>query len=601
VTASPNIDLIRKSSDTDPGAFGLNIVYTPDHGHKADIVFVHGLGGTSRWTWSKNRDPDLFWPLTFLALEPDLCLARIFTFGYNATLKKGGHAGQSVLDFAKDLLFDLKYATDERKEDLQMGSVRSHMTPCNTEVSLTSNQVPLIFVAHSMGGLIIKEAYMQGQHDPEYEDIIKSICAITFLATPHRGTQLAQTLNRILQSSMVTNSKQYVADLASNSLTLQKLNEQFRHIAPRLDIVSFYETQPTAIGLKNNRIMVLEKDSSVLGYPGELSRALDADHHGVCKYDGPSDPNYVTVRNVLKSIVSKIVARRSDLGPASHRKTSKDLKAMLAITELPETDYIFFRDQWTQGTNNWILEDKQVLKWSDVHDASSRVLWLTGGPATGKSVLASFIINHLIQQERHCQYFFIRFSVSKKRELGHILRSLAYQMAQSMPEFGRNLAELEEEGINFESANPRVIWDRVFKSILFTSEQNQPIYWIVDGLDEADDPRMLIRTLLDVSSSFTAMRILFVSRKTSEVQNSLMKASKNIIFGEMRIEDHTRDLLYFIHQELELSGDDQFKRSIEQRLLKGAQNNFLVSIPVFQDQARILMKANSGCDSLWTE
>lgn len=54
---------------------------------------------------------------------------------------------------------------------------------------------------------------------------------------------------------MVTSSKQYVADLATNSLTLQKLNEQFRHIAPKLDIVSFYETQPTSIGLKNNRVV----------------------------------------------------------------------------------------------------------------------------------------------------------------------------------------------------------------------------------------------------------------------------------------------------------------------------------------------------------
>lgn len=51
--------------------------------------------------------------------------------------------------------------------------------------------------------------------------------------------------------------------------------------------------------------MVLEKDSSVLGYPGEISKALDADHHGVCKYDSPEDPLYVTVRNVLKSLVSK--------------------------------------------------------------------------------------------------------------------------------------------------------------------------------------------------------------------------------------------------------------------------------------------------------
>jgi triacylglycerol esterase/lipase EstA (alpha/beta hydrolase family) len=91
---------------------------------------------------------------------------------------------------------------------------------------------------------------MQGQNDPQYETIIKAISAITFLATPHRGTALAQTLNLILDSLMITNAKQYVSDLARNSLTLQKLNEQFRHIAPKLDIVSFYETLPTTIGLK---------------------------------------------------------------------------------------------------------------------------------------------------------------------------------------------------------------------------------------------------------------------------------------------------------------------------------------------------------------
>jgi hypothetical protein len=48
--------------------------------------------------------------------------------------------------------------------------------------------------------------------------------------------------------------------------------------------------------------MVLEKDSSVLGYPGEISKSLDADHHTVCKYDGREDPRYVTVRNYLKSL-----------------------------------------------------------------------------------------------------------------------------------------------------------------------------------------------------------------------------------------------------------------------------------------------------------
>lgn len=96
---------------------------------------------------------------------------------------------------------------------------------------------------------------MQGQNDPEYESIIKAISAIIFLATPHRGTNLAELLDRILRSTILGGSKQYVTELSKNSYTLQRLNEQFRHIAPRLDIVSFYESQPTAIGLKNSRVV----------------------------------------------------------------------------------------------------------------------------------------------------------------------------------------------------------------------------------------------------------------------------------------------------------------------------------------------------------
>lgn len=96
---------------------------------------------------------------------------------------------------------------------------------------------------------------MQGQNDPKYETIIRAISAITFLATPHRGTNLAELLDRILRSTFLTNSKLYISELAKNSFTLQKLNEQFRHIAPRLDIVSFYETQSTSIGLKNAQVV----------------------------------------------------------------------------------------------------------------------------------------------------------------------------------------------------------------------------------------------------------------------------------------------------------------------------------------------------------
>ena len=123
VYSGKNSDHPRKDSDIDPGPLGLNIIYAPENSHKVDIVFIHGLGGTSRRTWSKNEDPELFWPLKFLPLEPDVCLARILTFGYNANFRTAGNVSTSVLDFAKDLLFDLKYAKDEQKKDLNIGNV----------------------------------------------------------------------------------------------------------------------------------------------------------------------------------------------------------------------------------------------------------------------------------------------------------------------------------------------------------------------------------------------------------------------------------------------------------------------------------------------
>lgn len=51
---------------------------------------------------------------------------------------------------------------------------------------------------------------------------------------------------------------------------------------------------------------MVEKDSATLGYPKEISKALLADHHTVCKFDSNEDSNYVSVRNALKTLVSSI-------------------------------------------------------------------------------------------------------------------------------------------------------------------------------------------------------------------------------------------------------------------------------------------------------
>ena len=317
----------------------------------------------------------------------------------------------------------------------------------------------------------------------------------------------------------------------------------------------------------------------MLGYPGETSKPLNADHHNICKYESPEDPNYITVRNTLQSLVSKIISIDTSIRPpVSTRSDIHNLKMLLAIIELPDMDYNFFRDQRARGTNDWFLEETVYLEWLHVRDSASALLWLKGGAATGKSVLSSSVINALMEQGVSCQYFFIRFGDQKKRTLSLLLRSIAYQIGRSMPRFLQRALQLADEAIDFETADPRTIWECIFKTMLFTLDEDQPIYWIIDGLDEADDPRTLIRLISDISSSSVPIRILLVGRKTSEIATAFKKVPSALNISSISIEGHPEDLRCYVHQELSMSLTAEAEESIVQRLVSGAQNNFLVSI-----------------------
>ena len=98
---------------------------------------------------------------------------------------------------------------------------------------------------------MVKKAYILGVIDPQYQDLMKNVGAMVFLATPHRGSALADSLNMLLSYSPLNHSpKLYITELQKNSRTLHEINETFRHYASKVHIVSFFETVPTAVGPK---------------------------------------------------------------------------------------------------------------------------------------------------------------------------------------------------------------------------------------------------------------------------------------------------------------------------------------------------------------
>ncbi|KAL8698547.1 MAG: hypothetical protein Q9224_001802 [Gallowayella concinna] len=191
---------------TDFDQLGLHLVYDKEDA-LGDLIFVHGLGGSAIKTWSWKRDTAKFWP-AWLSDDEKLHNFRVFTFGYNSNFKGSG-TNLNITDFAKDLLF--------------------HLLTFSQADSKAIGGRPIAFIAHSMGGLVVKKAYIVGKHDPEFSDIVSQVYGIVFLATPHRGSQYAKVLNNILSTApMGAPPKAYVASLDSQSEALQDINEQFR-------------------------------------------------------------------------------------------------------------------------------------------------------------------------------------------------------------------------------------------------------------------------------------------------------------------------------------------------------------------------------------
>ncbi len=471
----------------------------------------------------------------------------------------------NISDFAKDLLFAMKFATGEGGRGLSMGGI------------------PIIFVVHSMGGLVAKKAIIYGQNDEHYKDIVRAVSGIVFLSTPHRGASMAQTLNRILSAGFLTHSpKEYISDLQTNSVTIQEINEQFRNIAPSISIVSFFETQHTTVGPSS--ITVLAKDSAILGYPGEISKPLDADHHNVCKYSSREDPNYISVRNILKYLIEKARPEHS-----SHREPNaldelQGLEQRLGYANDPNDDLDFFIDRRLVGSCVWVLEYEIFAAFLKCDSKKSQILWCTGRPGCGKSVLSSFIIQHLIDNNLRVAFYFLRFGDHLKNNISVLLVSIAYQIAAALPEYRRRLVRLFDEGLSVQKCTPRLLWQKLFVSTLFKISLEEPLYLVIDGLDECENSPLAVKLLAGIVSSAVPIRALLVSRATQLLTAAFDKTSKVVEIQNMSIDGIENDLQAYLKEEMiAMHGDESFKKRIEHRILQKADGNFLWISLVLQD------------------
>ncbi|KAH8891099.1 hypothetical protein GQ53DRAFT_823737 [Thozetella sp. PMI_491] len=567
LNSPPPVSLLSgrsRSQDRRNEPLGLHVVYEPPQPRTVDIIFVHGLGGTSRLSWSWNRDLAFFWPQEWLPLEPGFEDARIMTFGYNAHFMSQTKDTFNISDFAKDLLLQLKFGNDSSVNSLNLG------------------QVPIIFVVHSMGGLVVKKAYILGSQDHQFSHILDTVCSIVFLATPHRGSNLAEILNKFLSVSFQS-TKQYVSDLQKNSARIMDINDQFKLHANKMQLVSFFETQATTVGLK--KIIVVERDSALLDYPNEISSALNADHHSVCKYKSREDANYVTVRNVIKSLVDKfkvkaVPKRRRSIDQGSYRSFTSVVEIMgrLGVAQRPSDTLGSLLEQLVPGSCDWILSDSVFTSFMNDDSSQPTVLHITGRPGSGKSVLASFLIQHLEEQELPVQFWFFRHDDQLKRSNRQCLLSLAFQVVSSFPEYSHRLLSLARDINSIARSDIRSLWQNLFLNLLNKLSGYDPLYWVIDALDESESAQAFLGLFSLLKNVQFPLRIIFLTRSQTITKHydRLRTALPPGRTSQISMSTPDESLQLYITERLEFTPwPKDLKESISASLLKKSQGSFL--------------------------
>ncbi|MBN3300178.1 SRAC1 protein, partial [Amia calva] len=269
--ALANLDRDSLQEKYEDGLYVLHPQYRTNQPIKADVLFIHGLMGAAFKTWRQQdcdasqdgetthikEDYTECWPKTWLAA--DCPSVRVLSVEYDTHL-----SDWRATCPAEKHRKSLAYRSRELLNKLKAAGV---------------GDKPVVWVAHSMGGLLVKKMLLDASKDPDMESLIKNTQGIMFYSVPHHGTHMAEySVNvRYLLFPSVE-----VKELCKDSPALHELNENFLNMAKerKFKILSFAETRPTTIG-PMVKMQVVPVQSADLGIGDFIE--VDVDHLNICK------------------------------------------------------------------------------------------------------------------------------------------------------------------------------------------------------------------------------------------------------------------------------------------------------------------------------
>ena len=375
---------------------------------------------------------EVFWPQDLLPqVFPQ---ARILTWGYNVQLKHmlTSTSKESIFQHAGVLLSDLALL----------------------RTSSADKQKNLIFIAHSLGGIVVKDALSRSRNETTWiDEILPATIGVIFLGIPHHGSKkasLAKQVMKLAKTFYQDTDTKIIRALEEKSDVLERVTRGFGQVlsAGKIKVHSFQEAD------KTNGIMIVEKHSSAIGYLDETTGTIHADHRNMAKFRSDDDRGFQSVVAVLHrwleetnqsqaqpSIAAKSGIQQSKLPDGlifdeNFHREYEDCVKSLDIAEA--RDRMRNVTQAYKETYNWLFDSQICFRRWLIGKDTKPIFWIYGKPGSGKSTLMKFAMTHqrtrqFLQQYdgnpwKLAGYFFHDRGTDVQKSIEGFLSEILYQI-----------------------------------------------------------------------------------------------------------------------------------------------------------------------------
>ncbi|CAG8885662.1 unnamed protein product [Penicillium egyptiacum] len=282
--------------------FGFTQLYAPEETEPvvADIIAIAGLDGHAYGSWQGRGNLGRMWLRDFLSKDLPQC--RTMIYGYNSKLSS--HGVDTMLDYGRELMEEIKKIRNTKER-------------------------PLIFIAHSFGGIILAHCLVRAiqtmeEDHPAITSLHRATYGMILFAIPHKGLVM-DDIQQMIAGDQSHPREQLLQQISSKSDLLTHQLADFKNLIRDRKVVSFYETEQTrrlVLDSESGRwkrtgdfITTVSADSALLHLPDHVEDKvpLHADHSMVVKFDTRNAAGYRTaldrLRQFSKDAPSVVAAR----------------------------------------------------------------------------------------------------------------------------------------------------------------------------------------------------------------------------------------------------------------------------------------------------